>query len=61
MEKKLLERTMEKNYKNQIKVKFRTKKLIKGKGDKLHVKWKSFDDSFTSQIDTKDSIKMKTV
>ena len=61
MAKKLLERTMEKNYKNQIKVKFRTKKLIKEKGDKLHVKWKSFDDSFTSQIDTKDSIKMKTV
>ena len=48
MAKKLLERTMEKNYKNQIKVKFRTKKLIKEKGDKLHVKWKSFDDSFTS-------------
>ena len=48
MAKKLLERTMEKNYKKQIKVKFRTKKLIKGKGDKLHVKWKSFDDSFTS-------------
>ena len=41
MAKKLLERTMEKNYKKQIKVKFRTKKLIKEKGDKLHVKWKS--------------------
>ena len=33
--------------------KFRIKKVLK-KGNKLHVKWKGFDDSFNSWIDKKD-------
>ena len=32
---------------------FRIGKVIKGKGDKLNVKWKSYDDSFNSWIDKK--------
>ena len=32
---------------------FRIGKVIKGKGDKLYVKWKSYDDSFNSWIDKK--------
>ena len=50
---------MKKNYKSKIKIEFRTEKLIEKKGDKLHVKWKSFDNSFNSHIDKKDSIKMR--
>ena len=33
---------------------FRTEKVIKKKGDKLNVKWESFDNSFNSWIDKKD-------
>ena len=33
---------------------FRTEKVIKRKGDKLHVKWKGYDSSFNSWIDKKD-------
>ena len=33
---------------------FRVEKVIKGKGDKLHVKWKSFDNSFNSCINKSD-------
>ena len=36
---------------------FRTKKVIKMKGNKLHVKWKGYNNSFNSWIDTKDLIK----
>ena len=32
---------------------FRTEKVIKRKGDKLHVKWKGYDNSFNSSIDKK--------
>ena len=34
----------------------RIEKVIKRKGDKLHVKWKGYDNSFNSWIDKKDSI-----
>ena len=33
---------------------FRIEKIIKRKGDKLYVKWKSYDKSFNSWIDKKD-------
>ena len=33
-----------------------TEKVIKRKGNKLYVKWKSFDNSFNSQIDKKHCI-----
>ena len=34
--------------------KFRTEKVLKRKGDKLHIKWKGYDNSFNSWIDKKD-------
>ena len=34
--------------------KFRIEKVIKKKGNKLHVKWKGYDNSFNSWIDKKD-------
>ena len=36
--------------------KFRVEKVIKGKGDKLYLKWKSYDSSFNSFIDKKDIV-----
>ena len=48
--KKELEKT------NQIEL--RTEKIIKRKGDKLYIKWKSYDSSFNSWIDKKDIVKM---
>ena len=35
---------------------FRIAKGIKRKGDKLYVKWKSYDNSFNSWIDKKDIV-----
>ena len=35
---------------------FRIEQVIKGKGDKLYVKWKSYDNSFNSWIDEKDLV-----
>ena len=35
---------------------FRIEKVIKRKGDKLHVKWKGHDNSFNSWIDKKDIV-----
>ena len=37
--------------------KFRIKKVVKRKGDKLYVKWKGYDNPFNSWIDKKDLIK----
>ena len=36
--------------------KFRIEKIIKRKGDKLYVKWKGYDKSFSSWIDKKDIV-----
>ena len=36
--------------------KFRIKKVLKRKGDKLYVKWKGYDSRFNSWIDKKDLI-----
>ena len=35
---------------------FRVEKVIKGKGNKLYVKWKGYDSSFNSWIDKKDIV-----
>ena len=34
----------------------RIEKVLKKKGDKLHVKWKGYDNSFNSWIDKKDLV-----
>ena len=36
---------------------FRIEKVIKGKSDKMYVKWKGYDDSFNKWIDKKYLIK----
>ena len=36
--------------------KLRIEKIIKRKGDKLHVKWEGYDNSFGSWIDKKDLV-----
>ena len=36
--------------------KLRIDKIIKGKGDKLYIKWKGYDSSFNSWVDKKDLI-----
>ena len=48
---------MKKNYKRLINKNLDLKKVIKGKGDKLYVKWKGYDSLFNSWIDKKDLIK----
>ena len=48
---KLLELFMKKNCKKQIKKKIR-------KGNKLHVTWKGYENSFNSCIDKKDNVKL---
>ena len=35
---------------------FRIEELIKEKGNKVHVKWKGYDNSFNSWIDKKDLV-----
>ena len=51
---KLLEHFIKKNYKKIDDQEFRIEKVIKKKGNKLYVKWKGYDTSFTSWIDKKD-------
>ena len=54
-DKKLLEsftKNMVKTYQKELRV----KKIIKRKGDNLYAKWRSYDNSFNSLIDKKDSI-----
>ena len=46
----LLERFTKKNSKKTNQKEF----IIKRKGDKLYIKWKSYDNSFNSWIDEKD-------
>ena len=40
--------------KKNCKTEFRIEKVLKRKGDKLHVIWKGYDNSFNSSIDEKD-------
>ena len=44
----------EKELQGTMQNKFRIKKVIKKKGDKLYVKWKGYNNSFNSWIDKKD-------
>ena len=57
MVKELLEHLSEKEQEKTNQQEFRTEKVIKKKGDKIYVKWKSYDSSFNSYIDKKDLIK----
>ena len=47
---------MKKNYKRLINKNLKQKKVIKRKGDKLHVKWKGYDNLFNSWINKKDLV-----
>ena len=46
----------EKELQTTNKKEFRIKKAIKKKGDKFYVKWKGYDNSFSSWIDKKDLV-----
>ena len=54
IEKILVQLFMIKNCKKQIKKSLESKKVIKRKGDKFYVKWKSYDNSVNSWIVKKD-------
>ena len=56
MVKKLLEHFMKKDYKRLINKNLKQKKVIERKGDKLHVKWKGYDNLFNSWINKKDLV-----
>ena len=56
MDKKLSEHFMKTNCKNQIKKNLELKKVTKTKGNKLYVKWESYNNSFNSWIDKKDIV-----
>ena len=56
MVKKLLERFMKKKLQKTNQKEFRIEKVIKRKGNKLYVKWKSYDNSLNSWIDKKDLV-----
>ena len=53
MGKKLMEFFYELELRKQNQGKIRIEKVIKGKGNKLYVKWKGYDNSFNSWIDKK--------
>ena len=53
MVKKLLEVFLKKNCKKTSQKEFRMEKVLKGKGDKLYVKWKGCDNRFNSWINKK--------
>ena len=53
MVKKLLEDFIKKNYKKTNEKEFSLEKVIKRKGQKLHIKQKEYDNSFNSCIDKK--------
>ena len=52
----ILKMLYEKEMQTTNQTEFRVEKVIKEKGDKLYVKWKSEDNSFNSWIDKKDII-----
>ena len=54
--KRLLECFMKKNCKKKNQTRFRIENVIKRKSDKLYFKWKGYDNSFNSWIDTTDVI-----
>ena len=54
--KKSMECFTKKNCKKSNQKEFRVEKVIKGKDDKLNVKWKGYDSSLNSWIDKKDIV-----
>ena len=56
MVKKLLEHFMKKKLQKTNQKKFRIEKALKKKGNKLYVKWKSYNNSCNSWIDKKDLV-----
>ena len=56
MGKKLMEFFYKLELRKQNQGKIRIEKVIKGKGNKLYVKWKGYDNSFNSWIDKKDIV-----
>ena len=46
----------EKEFPKTSQEKFKIEKVIKRKGDKLHVKWKGYDSSFNNWINKKDLV-----
>ena len=54
---KIVESVYEKELQKTNQKEFRIEKVIKRKGNKLHVKWKGYDNSFNSWINEKDLIK----
>ena len=55
--KKIVASFYERELQKTNKKEFRIEKVIKRKGNKLHVKWKGYDNSFNSWIDKKYIIK----
>ena len=55
MVEKLLGSFRKKNFKKSQR-EFRVEKVINRKGDKIYIKWKSYDNSFSSWIDRKHRI-----
>ena len=53
----ITEKCHEKELQKTNQEEFRIEKVFKRKGDKLHVKWKEYDNSINSWIDKKDSVK----
>ena len=53
---KLLEHCMKKNCKKTIQKEFRIEKIIKKEVNKLHIKWKGYENLFNSGIDKKNVI-----
>ena len=46
---------MKKSYKKAIRKSYRIEKVIKRRSNELYVKWKSYDNSFNSWVDKKDT------
>ena len=53
----IIETFYEKELQKSNQQEFKIEKVIKKKSDKLYVKWKGYDGSFSSWIDKKDLIK----
>ena len=56
MEKKLFELFTKNSYKKTNQKEFRIVKVIKGKYNKIYIKWKDYDNSLDSWIEKKDIV-----
>ena len=50
---KIVGMSHEREWQKTNETEFRIKKVIKRNGDKLHVRWKGYDNSFSNWIDEK--------